>query len=120
MYRLSSILVPVLTLAVAGAPAAALAQAFPASAAAVAGVNSLGSDTRAFIRLDRNAAAQWRVRSALPPTAPTDHPQALKLQSRIALNDTRAPLVDIRAKADWSDDQGLRATPTRVSYKQRF
>ena len=115
------ILAPVLSLAMlAGAPAAALAQAFPASAAVVASPHSLRPDTRAIAPIDRGAAAGWRApatETALPPTARL---LPLKLSPRIALAHGDVPQVDIRAKADWSDDQGLRATPTKVSFKRRF
>jgi hypothetical protein len=30
------------------------------------------------------------------------------------------PEVDIRAKAEWADDQGFRFSPTRVAFKRRF
>ena len=30
------------------------------------------------------------------------------------------PEVDLRARAEWSDDQGFRVTPTRVAFKRRF
>ena len=122
MSRPLSILAPVLSLAiVAGVPAVALAQTFPASAAVVAGVHSLGPDTRALVLSERDAAAQWRAPRTQTAPLPTDRPQPLKLPPRIALaDDGDVPEVDIRAKAEWSDDQGLRATPTKVSFKRRF
>jgi hypothetical protein len=46
--------------------------------------------------------------------------QPLKLKARTALDADEAPTVDVRAKDAWFDDQGFRATPTRVSYKARF
>lgn len=30
------------------------------------------------------------------------------------------PDVDIKPKAEWSADDGLRMTPTRIAYKRRF
>jgi hypothetical protein len=30
------------------------------------------------------------------------------------------PEVAVRAKADWSDDQGFRAGPTKLAFKRRF
>ena len=121
MHRLPSILAPALALAaLAIAPAAALAQTFPASAVVAVSVHSLGPDTRAFALNDRDAAAQWRPPATQAAPLPTARPQPLKLQPRIAFQDVDAPQVDIRPKAEWSDNQGLRATPTRVTYKQRF
>ena len=115
------ILAPVLSLAVlAGVPTAALAQTFPASAAVAASVHSLGPDTRALALNARDAAAEWRAPTTQTSPLPTDRPQPLKLPPRIALADGDVPQVDIRAKAEWSDDQGLRASPTKVSFKRRF
>ena len=114
------ILASVLSFAVlAGVPTAALAQTFPASAAIVAGVHAFGSD-RPVAMTPRRAAAEWRAPPAETAPLPTDRPQPLKLPPRIALEDHEVPQVDIRAKAEWTDDQGLRASPTKVSYKHRF
>lgn len=121
MHRRPSILVPVLTLAVlAGAPTAALAQTFPASAAVAAGVQALGPDTRAFTLVDRNPATQWRAPALETTPAPTAHIRPLKLQPRLALETADAPRVEIRAKDAWSDDQGLRVHKTMATFKQRF
>lgn len=116
-----SILAPVLTLAaLAWAPAAALAQTFPASAAVAVSVNALGPNTRSLVLVDSDAAAPWRAPATEAAPAPTARPEPLKLRPGAGLDDVDTPQVDIRAKAEWSDDQGLRASPTRVSFKQRF
>lgn len=109
------ILAPVLSLAVlAGVPTAAMAQTFPASSSIVASVNALEPDALT----GRTAAVSWRATHV--SLLPTDRARALKLPPRLALTDGDLPEADIRAKAEWSDDQGLRATPTKVSFKRRF
>lgn len=97
--------------ALSAAPLPALAQAWPAAAAvSAASVRTPVPQTRAFTVIERVALA----------SAPANPPRILKLTARSALDaDTPQP-VDIRAKAGWTDDQGFRASPTRVSYKLRF
>ena len=120
MDRPLSILAPVLAVAVLASAPTAVAQTFPASAAVVASVHSLGPDTRAFALNDRAALAQWRAPATQAAPPPSARPQPLKLQPRIAFEGVDAPPVEIRAKPEWSDDQGLRATVRKVTYKQRF
>ncbi|WP_293676700.1 hypothetical protein [uncultured Phenylobacterium sp.] len=118
--RRPPILVPVLSLAeLAAAPSDALAQTFPASAAVAASVQTLRPAAAAFT-LDRDAAALWRTPAPRSAPRSTAHSRTLKLPPRLAIADGEVPEVDIRAKADWSDDQGLRASPTKVSFKRRF
>lgn len=94
---------------VCAAPAPALAQAWPASAVvSVASVRPLAPLTRAFQVAD------------VTPIARPEPPSALKLRPRTALDADPPPPVDIRPKAEWTDDQGFSATPKRISYKLRF
>jgi hypothetical protein len=114
------ILASVLNLAVlAGAPTAALAQTFPAVVGIAAGVHTLPLNGGAFIAANRSAAAEWSA-PASTAAAPADRPQPLKLLPRLARADGEVPQVDIRAKDAWYDDEGLRASPTKVSFKRRF
>ena len=103
--------------AVIAAPAAASAQTWPGGAMVVASASTIGTRERAFARVE--SPDRWRAPADLPPTQRVDHPAPLKLQPRIAETDT-GPTVDIRPKAEWSDDQGLRFNWTKVAYKQRF
>ncbi|MBL8556461.1 MAG: hypothetical protein JNL41_19460 [Phenylobacterium sp.] len=88
---------------VAGAPAAAPSATAPHSTAAPArGLVVVRHETRAIRRP--------------PGTAPTD--PASRTLSLTHAGDV--PEVDLRPKAEWSDDQGWRATPTRVAFRHRF
>ena len=46
--------------------------------------------------------------------------EPLKPQPRRLLDTDEVPTIEVRAKDAWFDDQGFRATPSRVSFKQRF
>jgi hypothetical protein len=97
--------------ALSAAPLPALAQVWPAGAAvSVMSVRTPVPQTRTFTVIEREALA----------SAPTSQPRVLKIKARSALDSDAPPPVDIRAKAEWSDDQGFRASPTKVSYKLRF
>ena len=108
---------PLILLAAAAtiaAPSAALAQAWPAGAAVVASASAIGPRDQALMRVE--TPARWRAPAELPPTQP-----APRLQPPIHLADAAAtPRVEIRPKAEWSDDQGLRFNWTKLAYKQRF
>lgn len=45
-------------------------------------------------------------------------PRALKLTPTLEADET--PDVELRARSEWYDDEGLRVTPTRVAFKRRF
>ena len=110
-------LIVLTAVAAIASPAAALAQSWPGGAVGVASASAIGTRERAFVRIE--SPDRWRAPAELPPTQPVDHPAPLKLQPRIAQVD-HVPTVDIRPKAEWSDDQGLRFTWTKLGYKQRF
>lgn len=45
-------------------------------------------------------------------------PRKLNLNPTLELGSP--PEVDLRARAEWYDDQGFRLSPTRVAFKRRF
>ncbi len=100
-----------LTALALAAPMPALAQTFPASATVALGVHSIPVQPR-MLTLNETTAAY--ARAAPQPVAA----QPLKLKAHAARDEV--PAVEVQAKDAWFDDQGFRATPTRVSYKQRF
>lgn len=95
---------------VAAAPGAALAQAWPASVVA-AGPKMAQAPAQALVRMTYDGRPQRRPLE-VPPTRPR-----LKLDA-VEIDDV--PEVDIRAKDEWTDDQGLRVSPTRLAFKRRF
>lgn len=103
-----------LVLILAAGPVAAHAQAWP-----VGGVVSMAA-VRAHAQ--RAPAAAPIPMPALPRVLPSPAQAPLKLKAPATLDDSDepAPAVELRAKSEWSDDQGFRASPTRVSYKLRF
>lgn len=90
----------------------ALAQTWPAGVVIASGVRALGPEARAYARNDQTTP--FARRAPITPTEPVPAPFLTAVRDEAALK------VDIRAKAEWSDDQGLRASPARVSYKRRF
>jgi hypothetical protein len=109
---------------VLAAPLPAMAQAWPTASVLVAGAPPIGSQARistvvdaaprSFTVIDERPSPVRRA----PATPPTARPAPLQLQSDPDKPET--PKVEIRAKAAWLDDQGFRASPTKVSYKLRF
>jgi hypothetical protein len=103
-------LIPRLTLAaalVAAAPFPALAQTRPAAVVSGATRLAVTSPPAAFT-LQRDV---WiRAPEGVPPTQPARLPQARGA----------TPVVEIPAKPEWRDDQGLRLSLNRLSYRQRF
>lgn len=98
--------------AVAAAPLPALAQIWSSTTAAA--TPQLQGQTRASMALERAATLN---RPSLPGAR--DERVALK----IAPTDSEADEaldVELRPKAEWSDDQGLRVGATRLGYKSRF
>ena len=106
-----------LTALALAAPMPALAQTYPAAAAVVFSVHSVTVQPRT-LALNESATAYVRPAQAAPMAVARLQP--LTLKARTALDADEAPTVDVRAKDAWFDDQGFRATPTRVSYKARF
>ena len=97
------------------APATAFAQTWPAVVAS--GVQALSPQTRL---LALSAAPSAEPRAAYRFTNDRrGAPLKLERPNRLTQPDA-SPEVEIPAKADWSDDQGLRVTPTRVAFKRRF
>ncbi|TAJ69527.1 MAG: hypothetical protein EPO51_22685 [Phenylobacterium sp.] len=99
--------------AIASAPLPALAQAWPTAVVASAPRLTTPSRVPALImRRDMIAPS--------PVGAPSTQAErrALKLDDGDDAGDI--PEIEVRAKAEWSDDQGLRVGPTRVAYKSRF
>jgi hypothetical protein len=93
------------------APVSAFAQTWPVSVVAAAPkMATATAQPRAPARAERTPNSLRRVNLAPPRTS-----VALRLS---AAEDV--PEVDIRPKGEWSDDQGLRVSPTRVAFKQRF
>lgn len=97
--------------AVAAAPLPALAQTWPSTATAAA--PQMRTQPRApsvtFQRettLDRPAVSLARDPNASLDFTASDTDEALD--------------VELRPKAEWNDDQGLRVGATRIGYKSRF
>ena len=88
------------------APVSALAQSWPGIA--VASVPAMSQS-----RTNVVAVTPVRARGA---------PQVLVLNMRMrkAKLTQIAPDFEVRAKPEWSDDQGFRISPTRVAFKSRF
>ena len=113
MTPLPRLLIAATVVGIVAAPA--LAQAWPAIV--VASVPTLAPQSRMVIlRADvLGAAANSAARRAA--TGP-----ALNLHAPGALLTEPNEIVEvyIRAKSEWSDDQGFRVSPTQVAFKQRF
>ncbi len=96
--------------AVAAAPLPALAQTWPSTATAAA--PQMRAQPRVSLKaprqatLDRPALGLARNTNASLILTPSDQGESLD--------------VELRPKAEWSDDQGLRVGPTRIGYKSRF
>lgn len=101
------------TAAIASAPLPALAQTWPATVVAAAPRMSTPSRVPALI-VHRDVTVLRPV--GVPPTQPER--RGLKLNA--AADPEDIPEVEVRAKAEWTDDQGLRVGPTRLAYKSRF
>lgn len=92
-----------------GAPLSALAQSWPAAVVAAA-PKMAPAPARALVRAERDPRALRRLNLAPPASR-----AALRLSAADEI-----PQVDIRPKGEWSDDEGLRVSPTRVAFKRRF
>ena len=98
---------------VAAAPVPALAQAWPATVVAAGPRLAQTATVNPLVRIEHDGRLTRRAID-LPPTQPAAR---LKL-STVDIDDV--PEVEIRPKAEWFDDQGLRVSPTRVAFKRRF
>lgn len=97
------------TLVLVAAPAPALAQGWPATVVAAGPRMVQATTTQPLVRIEDRA-----LRRPAP---------LLPNQPRLKLADVEideVPDVDIRAKDEWLDDEGLRVSPTRVAFKRRF
>ena len=110
MYRPLNLLIA--TAAIASAPLSTLAQIWPVTV--VAAAPRMTSQPRVpALTIHRDVTV---LRPAgLPPTEPER--RGLKLN---AADPDDILKFELRAKAAWSDDQGLRVGPTRLAYKSRF
>jgi hypothetical protein len=91
------------------APVSAFAQTWPVSVVAAAPKMATATG-RTLVRAEREPRLLRRVN-----LAPSASRAALRLSAAEDI-----PQVAIRPKGDWSDDQGLRVSPTRVAFKRRF
>jgi hypothetical protein len=108
-------------------PGVAAAQTWPAGAVVVASASGIAPQSQRLMRVE--IPARLRPPLDLPPTTPAERAAPTRLAPP-ALNPARPPTrladvggiptVEIPAKAEWSDDQGLRLRGTRFAYKQRF
>lgn len=103
------VLLPALLLA--AAPVTALAQARPATV--IAGAPQMGARTPALVVVREDARVPRRA-VHIPPTDPTP---ALRLSTPDA---NEIPAVEVRAKDEWFDDQGLQLKGSKVAFKRRF
>ncbi|RAK62058.1 hypothetical protein [Phenylobacterium kunshanense] len=107
MPRLLTLLIATL---VAGQASAAAAQTWPASTVAGAPrVTPLKTAHKAPARPSSLRLAELRRAADL---------RTLKLTPTIETG--TLPDIDLRARSEWSDDEGFRVTPTRVAFKRRF
>ena len=111
MYRPLNVLIA--AAAIASAPLPALAQIWPATVVAAAPRMTTPSRVPALI-VHREVTVLRPL--GIPPTQPER--RGLKLNAAADPDDI--PEVELRPKAEWSDDQGLRVGPTRLAYKSRF
>lgn len=95
--------------ALGSVPVAALAQAWPATV-----VGGAPQMTARPLKASSTRASSLRT-ADLRRAAGT---RALKMSPSIEAEEV--PDVDLRARAEWSDDQGFRVSPTRVAFKRRF
>ena len=98
---------------IGSAPLPALAQAWTSTVVAAAPQMTTQSRVPA-LNLQRDVT---QFRPAGQANMPAYRP-ALKLNT--PTDPDEIPDVEVRAKAQWSDDQGLRVGPTKLAYKSRF
>jgi len=95
---------------VAAAPIPAVAQTWPAAVAA-----SAPRMARPLVAVTHDASMLRRPHG-VRPTQPA-YPAPLRFSSVEAED---APQVELRARAEWSDDRGFRVGPARVAFSRRF
>jgi len=99
--------------AIASAPLPAFAQTWPATV--VAAVPRLTAPSRVPALILHRDVTVLRP-AGVSPT----QPRRGGLWVNAAADPDDIPKVEVRPKAEWSDDQGLRVGPTRLAYKSRF
>lgn len=106
--------IPLIAIAALAAPLPATAQAWPATVASGA--------HKVKVRPDGVALASARTGDWVRDAKRTaGNGQRIVLRHDFDAEDfAEAPDVDLRPKAEWFDDQGLRVGPTKLAYKQRF
>lgn len=113
--RLTSLLV----VAALAAPLPAAAGQALAPAAVVASAPKMASLVSPAARQNPEMLRPARLRpEALRPT-----PRLLPLPSgfeQAAGSDKETPEFELRARAEWFEDEGLTISPTKIAYRQRF
>lgn len=105
------------TAVVASIPIPAFAQSWPATI--VAGAPQMAPRaTPPTLSVERDVIVLRP--SGTAPTQPGAARRASAVVIRAPGHIRDVPDVQIRPKAAWLDDQGLRLSPTRVAFKQRF
>lgn len=99
--------------AIASAPLPVLAQTW--SATVVAAAPRMTSQPRVPTYVVHRGMTAQRPAEVSPSPLRT---RTLKLNP--VADAEEIPEVEVRPKAEWSDDQGLRVGPTRLAYKSRF
>ena len=100
--------------AVAAAPIPVLAQTWPAGVVA-AGPRMAAAQGQPLVVVVRDARILRRP-GGIPPTQPTDR-LPLRLSS---VESDEVPLVELRPKDEWTEDEGFSVSATRVAFKRRF
>jgi hypothetical protein len=104
-------LTPLLTIAALATPVPAMAGQALAPAVIVAGAPKMAS----------KAVLQPQTRPSYRPIRLRATPRILPFQADFGLKkDEPVPEVEVPAKDEWFDDQGLRIGPTKIAYKKRF
>jgi hypothetical protein len=103
--------------ALIAAPLPALAQAWPAGAATTTGPAYAQPHAAIGAALE---APVWNAPAAATPAWSAPAPATPILKPPPPAPVQALPNVKIPAKAEWSDDQGLRLHYAEVVYKQRF
>jgi hypothetical protein len=106
------IVFPCIFTALASIPAWALAQTTPAANAA------------GFVRIAPKVPTLPIERAVfMSQTTTPSATQSVAVKSHLVVPPPKAdvvPAVRVRPKDAWTDDQGLRVSPSRVAYKRRF
>lgn len=104
----------VIAVVLAAAPLPALGQAWPA--AGTAGAPTMRAQDDGVARAAAQVAAWSRSQE---PTSRNG--KRVVLQAKLEADDLRSqPEVDLKPKAEWVEDDGLRLGASGLAYKQRF